>query len=227
MTIGEFASASGLTQRALRIYDNEGVLRPAQVDETNGYRYYEVSQLRQAELITIARTLNVPLAEIRALLSDEPPEAHERLDRFWDQVNEQFRTARLALGKLHQAIDHQETRRRNDMNTFEEGNRLYFRERNFEEALKHYLAVENSDPKYATARRYIGHNIYGREWGRWAEGIPFLEDARAIAPDDPKLLEDIGRAYIAVGKIDEGKQLLERAQTPIAERTLKRLQGTA
>lgn len=173
LSIGQFARASGLSQRALRIYDNEGLLKPAQVDEGNGYRYYEQSQLAQAELISTARTMNMPLEEIRRLLSEDPPEAHERLDRFWDEVSDRFRTTRAALGKLHQAID-QRDKRRIDMDTFEEGNRLYFRERNLEEALKHYLDVQGSDPNYAKARRYIGHNIYGREWSRWHEGIPFL-----------------------------------------------------
>lgn len=225
LSIGQFARASGLSQRALRIYDTEGLLKPAQVDEANGYRYYEQSQLAQAELISTARTMNMPLEEIRRLLSEDPPEAHERLDRFWDQAIDRFRTIRVALGKLHQAIDQRDDRRIG-MDAFEEGNRLYFRERNLEEALKRYLEVERSDPNYATARRYIGHNIYGREWGRWQEGIPFLEDAQAIAPDNPKVLEDIGRAYVAVGKIEEGRQLLERANTPLAARALKRLQET-
>ena len=38
MTIGEFATAAGLTPKALRLYDELGLLRPAQVDPTTGYR---------------------------------------------------------------------------------------------------------------------------------------------------------------------------------------------
>ncbi len=39
LTIGEFASASGLTAKALRLYDELELLTPAEVDQRNGYRY--------------------------------------------------------------------------------------------------------------------------------------------------------------------------------------------
>ncbi|HVF12239.1 MAG TPA: MerR family transcriptional regulator [Actinomycetota bacterium] len=222
MTIGEFSRASGLTRKALRLYADEGILPPDSIDKANGYRYYKPSQLRQATLVSIARALGMPLAEIKALLGDQPAEAHERLDRFWDQVTEQFGSARTALGRLHHAIGQQEEER-TQMDVFEEGNRLYFHERDIEAALERYLEVEQSHPHYVTARRYIGHNVYGREWSRWQEGIPYLEEALRIAPGDAKVLEDIGRAYVAIGRNDEGRVHLEKAKTPVAQRALNQL----
>lgn len=222
MTIGEFSRASGLTRKALRLYEGEGILLPSQINEMNGYRYYAHSQLREAELIGIARALGMPLADIRELLQDEPADAHERLDRFWDQVTERLRSARDALAELHQAIGHQDERTK-DMDAFEEGNKLYFHERDIEAALERYLEVTESHPHYLTARRYVGHNIYGREWSRWQEGLPYLEEVLKIAPDDPKVLEDIGRAYVAVGRTDEGKAYLQKAKTPVAQRALDQL----
>ncbi len=38
LTIGEFATATGLTAKALRLYDDLGLLAPAEVDPRNGFR---------------------------------------------------------------------------------------------------------------------------------------------------------------------------------------------
>ncbi len=40
MTIGEFAREAGLTAKALRLYDEMGLIEPAEVDPATGYRYY-------------------------------------------------------------------------------------------------------------------------------------------------------------------------------------------
>jgi serine/threonine protein phosphatase PrpC len=48
MSIGDFARATGLTAKALRLYDEMGLVRPAQVDEYSGYRYYRDDQLNRA-----------------------------------------------------------------------------------------------------------------------------------------------------------------------------------
>jgi DNA-binding transcriptional MerR regulator len=68
MSIGEFARQSRLSAKALRLYDELGLLPPAQVDEDSGYRFYEPGQLKQARLIAALRQLQVPLAEIKAIL---------------------------------------------------------------------------------------------------------------------------------------------------------------
>ena len=41
MQIGRFARLTGLTVKALRHYDEIGLLRPAGVDPESGYRSYE------------------------------------------------------------------------------------------------------------------------------------------------------------------------------------------
>src|SRR5690242_18770886 len=45
LTIGAFARRAGLTPKALRLYDETGLLRPAAVDAESGYRFYEPAQL--------------------------------------------------------------------------------------------------------------------------------------------------------------------------------------
>ena len=68
LSIGEFARRSRLSVKALRLYDELGVLVPARVDEASGYRYYEVAQLEAARLVAMLRQLELPLAAIKELI---------------------------------------------------------------------------------------------------------------------------------------------------------------
>ena len=83
MGIGEFARRSRLSAKALRLYDGLGLLPPARVDQDSGYRFYEPGQLKQARLIAALRQLQVPLAEIRAILPLEPVRAADRIRELW------------------------------------------------------------------------------------------------------------------------------------------------
>jgi len=75
LTIGEFARLARLSQKALRLYDELGLLRPFRVDEWSGYRYYAPSQLERARLVAWLRRTGMPLAQIGAVLSAPPAEA--------------------------------------------------------------------------------------------------------------------------------------------------------
>jgi len=75
LTIGEFARLSRLSPKALRLYDELGLLRPCRVDEWSGYRYYAPSQLEQARLVGWLRRLGMPLAQIGAVVESPPAEA--------------------------------------------------------------------------------------------------------------------------------------------------------
>jgi DNA-binding transcriptional MerR regulator len=67
--IGQFAAASRLSQKALRLYDENGLLPPARVDPGSGYRFYRLDQLREATLIGLLRSAGMPLTEIRRILA--------------------------------------------------------------------------------------------------------------------------------------------------------------
>jgi DNA-binding transcriptional MerR regulator len=73
LPIGQFAAASRLSRKALRLYDENGLLPPARVDAASGYRFYRLGQLRDATLIGLLRTAGMPLAEIRLMLADPSP----------------------------------------------------------------------------------------------------------------------------------------------------------
>ena len=73
IAIGQFARASRLSPKALRLYDENGLLPPARVDPDSGYRFYRLEQLREATLIGLLRTAGMPLAQIRRVLDDPAP----------------------------------------------------------------------------------------------------------------------------------------------------------
>jgi protein phosphatase len=75
LTIGEFARLSRLSPKALRLYDELGLLRPCRVDEWSGYRYYSPSQLDRARLVGWLRRIGMPLAQIGAVVESPPAEA--------------------------------------------------------------------------------------------------------------------------------------------------------
>lgn len=67
LKIGEFSKLSHLTVKALRFYEKEGLLHPAEIDEWTGYRSYDTSQLEDAARIKAYRQLGLSIDEIRAI----------------------------------------------------------------------------------------------------------------------------------------------------------------
>ena len=86
MTSGAFARASGLSRKALRLYDELGLLRPVEVDPISQYRLYDPAQLEQARLVAWLRRLGLPLARIRAVSALPRAQAAAELAAYWDQV---------------------------------------------------------------------------------------------------------------------------------------------
>ena len=83
ISIGEFARRSRLSLKALRLYDERGVLVPSRVDRASGYRYYDTAQLDQARLVVMLRQLQLPLAAIKELLARDPADAATRIAEHW------------------------------------------------------------------------------------------------------------------------------------------------
>ena len=83
MSIGEFARLSRLSAKALRLYDELGLLPPAQVDPDSGYRWYAAGQLDNARLVALLRQIGVSLAQIRLILSLEPETAAQQVGAYW------------------------------------------------------------------------------------------------------------------------------------------------
>jgi DNA-binding transcriptional MerR regulator len=72
LKIGDFSRLSQVSVKTLRYYDEVDLLKPTQVDQVSGYRYYSVAQLRQLHRILALRDLGFSLEQIAYVLEGEP-----------------------------------------------------------------------------------------------------------------------------------------------------------
>jgi DNA-binding transcriptional MerR regulator len=100
LTIGVFARRSRLSQKALRLYDRLGVLTPAHVDPESGYRRYREGQLATARLVATLRRLDMPLAQVAAVVAAPGPQAAALLDAFWEGVERRQASRRELVSHL-------------------------------------------------------------------------------------------------------------------------------
>lgn len=106
LTIGDFSRLTRLTAKALRIYDETGLLRPTELDPGSGQRRYGVSQVHVGRLIGMLRGADMSLAEIGLLLADlgqERDRAMARLDQHLSQLEARHASRRLLIRHI-QAI---------------------------------------------------------------------------------------------------------------------------
>ncbi|HOC30546.1 MAG TPA: MerR family transcriptional regulator [Treponemataceae bacterium] len=87
--IGLFSKITKVTVKALRFYEEQGLLQPEYVDSINGYRYYSSTQLPHTFKIVSLRQCGFSIPEIRAVLDGSDP---ARI--FEDKKRELERTAR-------------------------------------------------------------------------------------------------------------------------------------
>jgi DNA-binding transcriptional MerR regulator len=86
VSIGEFSRLSRLSPKALRLYDELGLLPPARVDPDSGYRWYEPEQLERARLVASLRQIGLPLAKIKGIVDLPAPVAADQIARYWAAV---------------------------------------------------------------------------------------------------------------------------------------------
>lgn len=103
MSISAFARRSLLSVKALRLYDENGLLRPERIDPSSGYRYYSESQLDTARLISLMRKLDVPIADIAEMIARDPSETSSALAAWWE-IEEGKMDARRDLSRFIQGI---------------------------------------------------------------------------------------------------------------------------
>lgn len=70
-TIGDFARSGRVSVRMLRHYDAIGLLRPASVDPSTGYRFYLVEQLTRLNRVVALKDLGFTLDQVATLVDDE------------------------------------------------------------------------------------------------------------------------------------------------------------
>ena len=105
LTIGEFATVTQLSVRTLRRYHEAGLLEPATVDPFTGYRYYRPEQIPTAQVIHRLRGLDVPLAEVRSILTtDDPQRRAEVVEGHLRRLEEELDRTRAAVVSLRRLV---------------------------------------------------------------------------------------------------------------------------
>ena len=106
--IGRFSKMTRLSVKALRLYDENGLLPPAHVDPSSGYRYYDLAQADRAEAVRVLRSVDMPLVEIRAILeAADPAEARQLLVAHRERLTAQVAAQRHMLAYLEGLIERQ------------------------------------------------------------------------------------------------------------------------
>lgn len=104
MTSGVFSKRTRLSPKALRIYEEKGLLTPWTIDPDNGYRYYAESQLKQARLIGLLRRLEMPLKLIAEVVELDPKVAIKEIGAYWESVEVDIKTRRRLIRYLNQYL---------------------------------------------------------------------------------------------------------------------------
>jgi DNA-binding transcriptional MerR regulator len=112
-SIGELSRMTGITVKALRLYQERGLLRPTRVDDRSGYRYYAAPDVDRARLIRVLRDLQLSLDEIRSVLDrlDDAAPLADALARARARLAGEVASGQRALQALEALVQHDEQAR--------------------------------------------------------------------------------------------------------------------
>jgi DNA-binding transcriptional MerR regulator len=109
LSIGELSQATGVEIETIRYYEKSGLLSKPQ-RSSNGYRVFGQRQLEQLSFIRHCRALDLPLAQVRRLLTsvEKPQNIHDEVDGL---IEAQLMRVRARLESMR-ALEKQLTRLR-------------------------------------------------------------------------------------------------------------------
>jgi len=92
---GEMAQLHRISKQTLIYYDKIGLIRPREVDPETGYRYYDLDQCEDLDVILFLKGLGMKLKEIKAYRNQTSSRARISL------LESQERTIRRKLDQIH------------------------------------------------------------------------------------------------------------------------------
>lgn len=100
LTIGAFSRETRLSLKALRLYDELGLLAPRRVDEHTGYRYYAPDQVESARLVFLLRQVDMPLSVIAEVLAAPGGDAVRLVQAHWRGVEKDLEVRRGLVSRV-------------------------------------------------------------------------------------------------------------------------------
>lgn len=103
------ADAGTISAKALKIYQEKGLIEPAFTDTVSGYRYYSLDQLPILDDIAILQSIGFSLDEIKECLDEANPSyLHSRLEekrRKLDEQERELNQKRIMLERMSEACE--------------------------------------------------------------------------------------------------------------------------
>src|SRR6185369_17528152 len=105
LTVGDFSRATHLSVKTLRHYHQVGLLEPATVNPDTGYRYYSAHQIATAQVIRRLRDLEMPVADIKAVLAaPDAPARNALIAAHLDRLEAELAQTRAAVESLRNLL---------------------------------------------------------------------------------------------------------------------------
>lgn len=105
LSIGDFSRMTFLSVKALRHYHDVGLLEPARIDPSSGYRYYRPTQVTDAQLIRRLRDLDLPVDAVRRVVkTPDPKERDVIIAEHLDKMTEQLRQTQETVDSLRRIL---------------------------------------------------------------------------------------------------------------------------
>jgi DNA-binding transcriptional MerR regulator/effector-binding domain-containing protein len=105
ITVGDFSRATHLSVKTLRHYHQVGLLEPATVNPDTGYRYYATGQIPTAQVIRRLRDLEMPVADVKAVLAAaDAPARNALIAAHLDRLEAELAQTRAAVDSLRSLL---------------------------------------------------------------------------------------------------------------------------
>lgn len=105
LKIGDFSKLSYISIRMLRYYDKQNILKPSYIDEETGYRFYDVKQLEEANMILKLRSLDFSNKVIKKILNDK---TKDNIDYYFNirikEINQELQRISRLSNEISQMI---------------------------------------------------------------------------------------------------------------------------
>jgi DNA-binding transcriptional MerR regulator/effector-binding domain-containing protein len=106
LSIGDFSRMTHLSIKALRHYHDVGLLVPAEIDATSGYRFYEPDQVVTAQVIRRFRDLEMPVDEIKAIvIAPDPSDRNEVIVNHLERMQGQLKKTAETVTSLRSLLE--------------------------------------------------------------------------------------------------------------------------
>jgi DNA-binding transcriptional MerR regulator/effector-binding domain-containing protein len=105
LTVGDFSRATHLSVKTLRHYHQVGLLEPAAVNPDTGYRYYSADQITTAQVIRRLRDLEMPVADVKAVLvAPDAPARNALIAAHLNRLEAELAQTRAAVESLRNLL---------------------------------------------------------------------------------------------------------------------------